>query len=176
MSTSLTWSFLCLHMSQHQTVYGKKTGASQICFLSFLSRYQRFHIRSTYQIMLFMLFTMVDKIFKHVASAAYCTYWVVSLEWGLVLNLLGIFWTFNSPLTRSVNCGLRMCRECWHRFLRHRFQSKPLVIDPDRHYGTCVTHMPWCLSGSLTLGSGKHVPGIPGECANRNFTYLTRGP
>ena len=28
----------------------------------------------------------------------------------------------------------------------------PRVSDPDMHYGTCVTHMPWCMSGSLTSG------------------------
>ena len=26
------------------------------------------------------------------------------------------------------------------------------VSDPDMHYGTCVTHVPWCLAGSLTSG------------------------
>ena len=24
--------------------------------------------------------------------------------------------------------------------------------DPDMHHGTCVTHVPWCMSGSLTSG------------------------
>ena len=37
--------------------------------------------------------------------------------------------------------------------------------------GTCVTHVPWCMSGSLT-----RVPGIQGACAAHNFTYLARGP
>ena len=25
-------------------------------------------------------------------------------------------------------------------------------IDPDMHHGTCLTHVPWCMSGSLTSG------------------------
>ena len=29
---------------------------------------------------------------------------------------------------------------------------------------------------SLTHGGGENVPGIPGACATRNFTYLVRGP
>ena len=33
------------------------------------------------------------------------------------------------------------------------------------HHGTCVTHVPWCMSGSLTCGDGENVPGIPGACA-----------
>ena len=56
------------------------------------------------------------------------------------------------------------------------FKGKPLVSDPGLHHGTCVTHVPWCMSGSLTRGSGENVPGILGVCATRNFTYLVRGP
>ena len=48
---------------------------------------------------------------------------------------------------------------------RRRFQMKPLVSDPGMHHGTCVTHVPWCMSGSLTCGDGENVPGIPGACA-----------
>ena len=33
------------------------------------------------------------------------------------------------------------------------------------HHGTCVMHVPWCMSGSLTCGGGENVPGIPGACA-----------
>ena len=50
-------------------------------------------------------------------------------------------------------------------FPRRRFQRKPLVSDPEMHHGTCVTHVPWCMSGSLTRGDGEDVPGIPGACA-----------
>ena len=49
-------------------------------------------------------------------------------------------------------------------FPRRRFQRKPLVSDPGMHHGTCVTHVPWCMSGSLTCGDGENVPGIPGAC------------
>ena len=66
--------------------------------------------------------------------------------------------------------------ECRERFLRHRLQIKLLFIDPGMHHGTCVTHVPWCMSGSLTGGGGENVPGIPGACATRNFAYLIRGP
>ena len=61
-------------------------------------------------------------------------------------------------------------------FPRHRFQRKPLVSGPDMHHGTCATNVPWCMSGSLTRDGGENVPGIPGACATRNFTYLLRGP
>ena len=71
------------------------------------------------------------------------------------------------------NCGLRMHRACWERPQR--------VSDPDMHHGTCATHVPGCMLGSLTSGFLwsrwlKNVPGIPGACATQNFTYLARGP
>ena len=56
------------------------------------------------------------------------------------------------------------------------FKGKPLVSDPDMHHGTCVTHVPRCMSWSLTRGGGENVPGIPGACVTRNFAYLARGP
>ena len=61
-------------------------------------------------------------------------------------------------------------------FPRHRLQRKPLVSDPGMHHGTCVTRVPWCMSGSLIGGGGGNVPGIPRACATPNFTYLVRGP
>ena len=69
-----------------------------------------------------------------------------------------------------------MRRECRERFPRHRLRRKPLVSDPGMHHVTCVTHVPWCMSGSLTRGGGENVPGIPGACAIHNFTYLARSP
>ena len=54
-------------------------------------------------------------------------------------------------------------------FPRRRLQRKPLVSDPGMHHGTCVTHVLWCMSGSLASGGGESVPGIPGACAPAIF-------
>ena len=32
------------------------------------------------------------------------------------------------------------------------FSPRSRVSDPDMHQGTCVPHVPWCMSGSLTSG------------------------
>ena len=32
------------------------------------------------------------------------------------------------------------------------FSPPSRVHDPDSHHGTCVTHVPWCMPGSLTSG------------------------
>ena len=76
-------------------------------------------------------------------------------------------------------CKIAGCACAWNAgkcFPHHRLQRKPLVSDPGMHHGTCVTHVPWCRSGLLTLSGGENVPGIPSACATRNFTYLERGP
>ena len=67
----------------------------------------------------------------------------------------------------------RECREC---FPRHQFQRKPLVSHSGMHHGTCVTHVPWCMSGPINPDGGENVPGISGARATRDFTYLVRGP
>ena len=79
-------------------------------------------------------------------------------------------------LSDTQNCGLCMRRECRERF------PATAVSDPDMHHGTCVTHVPWCMPGSLTsrfLWSrrrGKrsrhyrHMPFVEtswGECVKR---------
>ena len=66
--------------------------------------------------------------------------------------------------------------ECRERFPRYRLPRTRLVSDPGMHHGTCVTHVPWCMSESLTRGDGANVPGIPITCTTRNFRYLARGP
>ena len=47
------------------------------------------------------------------------------------------------------------------------FSPPPRVSDPDMYHGTCVTHVPWCMPGSLTGGflwsrpRGKTFPAFP---------------
>ena len=71
-------------------------------------------------------------------------------------------------LPDTLNCGLCMRRECRECFPRHQLQRKPLVSNPSMHHDTCVTHVPWCMLGSLTRGGGENVPRIPGACATHN--------
>ena len=109
---------------------------------------------------------------------------MICLSWPMLCQVLIQCWDkviitlrqYMGLLPDRQNCGLRMRRECRERFPRHQLQRKTLVSDPGMHQGTCVTHVPWCMSRSLTRGCGENVPGIPGACATRNFTYLARGP
>ena len=96
--------------------------------------------------------------------------------WRIILYEQRYFRASMGFLPDTWNCGMRMRRECRERFPCHRLRRKPLVSDSGMHRGTCVTHVPWCMSGSLTRGGGENVPGIPGACATHHFTYLVRGP
>ena len=66
--------------------------------------------------------------------------------------------------------------ECRQRFSHRWLKRKPLVSNPGMHPSTCVTHVLGCLSGSLICIDGENIPGIPGACGSRDFTYLARGP
>ena len=72
--------------------------------------------------------------------------------------------------------GCACARNAGNVFPTRRLQRKPPVSDPGMHHGTCVTHVPWCMSGSLTCAGRENVPGIPQRMRTRNFTYLARGP
>ena len=50
-------------------------------------------------------------------------------------------------LPDTQNCGLCMRWECWERVPRHHRTS-----NPDLYHGTCVTHVPFCMLGSLSCG------------------------
>ena len=90
--------------------------------------------------------------------------------------ILSTKWSSMGLLPDTKNCELRMRGECRERFSRHRLQRKPLVSDPSMHHGTCATHVPCCMSGSLTCGGGENIPGDASACATRNFAYVARGP
>ena len=53
----------------------------------------------------------------------------------------------NGHLTRYAN--LRVAHESG---MPGTFSPPPWVSDPDMHHGTCVTHVPCCMPGSLTSG------------------------
>ena len=82
-------------------------------------------------------------------------------------------WT-SYQIRKIVGCAC--AGNTWNAFHCHRLQRKLLLSDPGMYHGTCVLHVPWCMTGSPTRSGGENVTGIPGECATRNLTYLARGP
>ena len=90
--------------------------------------------------------------------------------------------TMVCPNCWSTPCQIRTIAGAHAPWMPGTFSPPPRVSDPDMLHGTCVTHVPWGISGSLTCGflwsrrQGKKVPGIAGACATHNFTNLVRGP
>ena len=80
--------------------------------------------------------------------------------WTDIVKLKRMF--FNGPLARYAK--LRVTHAPG---MPGTFSRPPLVSDPDMHHGTCVTHVPWCMPGSLTSGYllnrrwGKTFPSFP---------------
>ena len=61
------------------------------------------------------------------------------------------------------------------------FSRPPRVSDVNMHHDTCVALVcDACRDRnpavSFEIGGRENAVGIPGACANRNFTYLVRGP
>ena len=58
---------------------------------------------------------------------------------------------------------------------RRRFQRKPLVSDPGMHHGTYMTHVPWCMPGSLACSDGETFPAFPAH-AHPQFCVSGKRP
>ena len=87
----------------------------------------------------------------------------VIMPWSkLCFSMSGMQWA--SYQIRKI-AGCACAGNAGNVFPRRRIQRKMRVSDPGMHHGTCVTHVPWCMSGLLTRGGGENVPGIPGACA-----------
>ena len=109
-------------------------------------------------------------------------YYVNSLVWLFTHMVLLVFWVFivrckhiqtrpvgisehdNGPLAWASyqihKISVCTCMDYWEHFPATDFNWKLLVSDSGMHHGTCVTHVPWCLSRSLTHVGGEYVHGI----------------
>ena len=82
----------------------------------------------------------------------------------------------HGPLTRYVNLRVAHAPR-----MPGTFSPPPWASDSDMHHGTCMTHVPWCMPGSLTSGflwvwwQGKRSR--HSRCMrNPQFYVLVRGP
>ena len=119
-----------------------------------------------------MVHRMLSWNFLKTQTHWYCYWWPILRQ----RKFTQVLSNRHGPLTKYVWLLVAHAPEYRERFPRHQLQRKPLVSDPGMQHGTCVTHVPWCMSGSLTHDGRENVPGIPGACATCNSTYLVRGP
>ena len=72
-----------------------------------------------------------------------------------------------APLIAWASCQIRKITGVHAPRMPGTFSPPPRVSDPDMHHDTCVTHVPWCMPGSLTSGflwsrrRGKTFPAFP---------------
>ena len=110
---------------------------------------------------------IIEAIFDHTFYLHKCVFWCgghkIQLAWRPFQMLFHKVSWASYQIRKIAVCACS--GNAGNDFPHRRFRRKPLVSDPGMHHGTCVTHVPWCMSGSLTCGGGKNVPGIPGACA-----------
>ena len=109
---------------------------------------------------LFNTIVDMDRIFKYIFFQLYTSMDLNELM-ALTVQQFSLWASYQIRKIAGCTCA----GNAGNVFPRRRFQRKLLVSDPGMHHGTCVTHVPWCMSGSLTCGDGENVPGIPGACA-----------
>ena len=68
-------------------------------------------------------------------------FWITDLSTGAIIKLL-----------QWASCQIRKIWGCACAGNAGNVSPPPRVSDPNMHHGTCVTHEPWCMPGSLTSG------------------------
>ena len=66
-------------------------------------------------------------------------------------NITGPYWCLTAPYHGPLDIYVKL----WVAHapgMPGTFSPLLRVSNPDMHHGTCVTHVPWCMSGSLTCG------------------------
>ena len=78
-----------------------------------------------------------------------------------------LFIAWGPPLASWASCQIRKIAGAHAPGMPGTFSPPTWVSDPDMHHGTCVTHVPRCMPGSLTSGFlwgrwwGKTFPAFP---------------
>ena len=87
---------------------------------------------------------------------------------GLFQDMSKINFTGDGLLPATwASCQIRKIAGAHAQGMPGTFFPSPQVSDPDMHHGTCVTHVPWCMPGSLTSGflwhrrRGNTFPAFP---------------
>ena len=96
-------------------------------------------------------------------------------------NIISSLWIYikglsHRPLTRYVKLSVAHAPGMPGTFSHYRLQRKPLDNDPGMHHGMCVTHVPWCMLGSLTHGGGEKRFRHPRCIRNRQFYVSGKRP
>ena len=82
-------------------------------------------------------------------------------------NINSVYLTTQYIAIQWASCQIRVIAGAHAPGMPGTFSPSPQVSDPDMHHGTCVTHVPWCMPGSLTSSflwnrrRGETFPAFP---------------
>ena len=118
----------------------------------------------------------------------FCHLWHCAMAWGSLINSYAKVY-----ITKNIWANRSTCDDADHtgrraRYVKLRvahapgmpgtFSPLPRVNDPGKHHGTCVTHAPWCMPGSLTsdfLWGRSHGEGSRHSRRMRNPQFYVSG-
>ena len=89
------------------------------------------------------------------------------LKWHKTIMWIWILTTCAWRFAPWASCQIRKIAGAHAPGMPGTFSPSPQVSDPDMHHGTCMTHVPWCMPGSLTSGlywnrrRGETFPAFP---------------
>ena len=113
-------------------------------------------------------------------TSLFIRWYLKCIDWGELYchSAIALFTLFTDIIMYvALITHLHMRRECRGRFPHHRLQRIPVISDHGMHHGTCVTHVPCCMSGSLTRSQGETLPAFPAHAQPailRNWQQASR--
>ena len=120
--------------------------------------------RGTYFLLLRSFYTWfgyVSSCRSHIIKLVSCKWLSDTCSSGLVRR------PYASILFKWASCQIRKIAGAHAPGMSGTFSPSLQACDPDMHHGTCVTHVPWCMPGSLTSGflwnrrRGETFPAFP---------------
>ena len=109
----------------------------------------------------------VTRIFFHLMTSSCIQTYIPCRRRGFYFCLVCVSLVQFKDALQWASCQIRKFVDAHAPGMPGTFSPSPQVSDPDMHHGTCVTHVPWCMSGSLTSGflwnrrRGKTFPAFP---------------
>ena len=111
----------------------------------------------------FRLIIQIHRVYFHNLKSTVCFAWLFAIlsivciiihgvcTWAVFCCVCGrqIPVDFTMPWA---SCQIRKIAGAHAPGMPGTFSPSPQVSDPDMHHDTCVTHVPWCMPGSLTSG------------------------
>ena len=154
---SLAWSKLKLCSANHRTDYFSNLACDWLSIGRAYSKQTENGPRSSKKHINFTIY-LAQSLQNHVDSPCHERQPALKdhLQW---LLYTGFIAPWASYQIRKI-AGCAWAGNAGKVYPRGRLQRKPLVSNPDVHHGTCMIHVPWCMSGSLTRGGRENVPGI----------------